>query len=358
MIDATMTDVPMPEKVHPIVIIGAGGIVRDAHLPAYRKAGFQVAGIFDPVHERAVSLSSQFGVPFVAASLNEAIDRAHRDAVFDIATPAGEFAEVLAQLPDGCGVLMQKPMGENGTQARRILDLCRAKRFKAAVNFQLRFAPAVRAARQRVADGAIGQLHDMEVRVTVYTPWHLWTFLEGIPRVEILYHSVHYLDLLRSFLGDPAGVYAKTLKHPGMPKLASTRSNIILDYGDTIRANIETNHGHEFGLRHQEAYVKWEGTRGAIKTRLGLLMNYPQGVEDEFEFCRLEDGRSPEWKTLAIHGSWFPDAFIGSMAELMRFLEGSTSVLPHSVEDAYRTMALVDAAYDSSHRGGVAVAYD
>jgi predicted dehydrogenase len=358
MVDAKMTEVPMPAKMHPIVIIGAGGIVRDAHLPAYRKAGFSVAAIFDPIQERASSLSAKFDIPFVAASLKEAVDTAPRDAVFDVATPASEFAEVLAQLPDGCGVLMQKPMGENRVQARRILDLCRAKKLKAAVNFQLRYAPAVRAARQMVADGAIGQLHDMEVRVTVYTPWHLWTFLEGIPRVEILYHSVHYLDLLRSFLGDPTGVYAKTMKHPKMPKLASTRSNIILDYGDFIRANIETNHGHDFGLRHQEAYVKWEGTRGAIKTRLGLLMNYPAGVEDEFEFCILEDGHSPEWKPLDIHGSWFPDAFIGSMAELMRFVEGSTAVLPHSVEDAYRTMALVDAAYESSRRGGVTVAYD
>jgi predicted dehydrogenase len=29
------------------VIIGAGGIVRNAHLPAYRKAGFPVAAIVD-----------------------------------------------------------------------------------------------------------------------------------------------------------------------------------------------------------------------------------------------------------------------------------------------------------------------
>jgi len=358
MVDANMTEVPIPERMHPIVIIGAGGIVRDAHLPAYRKAGFQVAGIFDPVQERAVSLGSQFGIPLVAASLDEAVEAAPRDAIFDIATPATEFAEVLAHLPDGCGVLMQKPMGENRMQARRILDLCRAKELKAAVNFQLRYAPAVRTARQMVTNGAIGLLHDMEVRVTVYMPWHLWTFLEGIPRVEILYHSVHYLDLMRSFLGDPVGVYAKTLKHPKMPKLASTRSNIILDYGDAIRANVETNHGHEFGLRHQEAYVKWEGTHGAIKARLGLLMNYPSGLEDEFEFCILEDEGNPEWKQLTIQGSWFPDAFIGSMTELMRFVEGSINVLPHSVDDAFRTMALVDAAYESSDRGGTTIAYD
>jgi predicted dehydrogenase len=299
-----------------------------------------------------------FDIPSVPASLSDAVANAPLDAVFDIATPARAFLDILKQLPDGRGVLMQKPMGETLGQARQILDLCRAKKLKAAVNFQMRYAPAIRAARNLIATGKIGQLHDVEVRVTVYTPWHLWTFLEGIPRVEILYHSVHYLDLVRSFLGDPDSVYAKTVKHPKMTKLASTRTNMILDYGDMVRANVETNHGHEYGLRHQESYVKWEGTDGAIKTRLGLLMHYPKGVPDEFEYCVLENGRTAEWRALNLEGSWFPDAFIATMADLMCFVEGSSSELPASVSDAYRTMALVEAAYVSSESGGTRIAYD
>ena len=209
-----------------------------------------------------------------------------------------------------------------------------------------------------IAEGKIGKLHDLEVRVTVFTPWHLWTFLESLPRVEILYHSVHYVDLIRSFLGDPVGIYAKTMKHPKMDRLASTRSNLILDYGDMVRANVTTNHGHEFGLRHQESYVKWEGTEGAIKTRLGLLMDYPKGVPDEFEYCVLEAGKQPEWTDVKVEGTWFPDAFMGPMSDLMCFLDGVTGTLPTSVEDAYRTMAVVEAAYQSSASEGTRIAYD
>ena len=33
---------PKPSKNNPIIIIGTGGIVKDAHLPAYKKAGFDV----------------------------------------------------------------------------------------------------------------------------------------------------------------------------------------------------------------------------------------------------------------------------------------------------------------------------
>jgi predicted dehydrogenase len=176
--------------------------------------------------------------------------------------------------------------------------------------------------------------------------------------MEILHHSVHYLDLIRSFFGEPASVYAKTVKHPKMAKLASTRSNIILDYGDTQRANVTTNHGHEFGPRHQESYIKWEGTRGAIKIRLGLLMDYPSGIPDLFEYCATESDAHPEWRTLDIQGSWFPDAFIGTMADLMCYAEGSAADLPGSVEDAYKTMAVVEAAYASNDSGGTKVAHD
>ncbi len=332
--------------------------MRDAHLPAYRKAGFEVASIFDSNRERALDLAKAFTIPSVTNSISESVAGASPDSVFDIATPAKAFLDILKQLPDGCGVLIQKPMGDNLAEARRILDLCRAKKLKAAINFQMRQAPAIRAARKLIAEGRIGELHDLEVRVTVYTPWHLWTFLEEIPRVEILYHSIHYLDLVRSFFGDPKHVYAKTVKHPKMPKLASTRTNMILDYGDTLRANIQTNHGHEYGMKHQESYVKWEGTKGAIKTRLGLLMDYPKGVPDEFEYCVLGGDGAPEWKTVEIEGSWFPDAFIETVANLMCFVEGSSSELPSSVEDAFRTMALVEAAYESSASGGTEVCYE
>ena len=57
-----------------------------------------------------------------------------------------------------------------------------------------------------------------------------------------------------------------------------------------------------------------------------------------------------------LEGSWFPDAFIGTMGSLMRYKLGETDVLPTSVEDVINTMALVESAYVSSDSGGVVVA--
>jgi predicted dehydrogenase len=56
------------------------------------------------------------------------------------------------------------------------------------------------------------------------------------------------------------------------------------------------------------------------------------------------------WQSCAIRGDWFPDAFVGSMGALQAYVEGSISELPSHFEDAYQTMALVEAAYTSSAR--------
>ena len=72
---------------------------------------------------------------------------------------------------------------------------------------------------------------------------------------------------------------AKTLKHPAKP-FSSTCSTILFNYGDTLHAVINTNHDHVFGAKHRESFIKWEGTKGAIRAKMGLLLDYPNGVPD------------------------------------------------------------------------------
>jgi predicted dehydrogenase len=345
----------LPGEPRQIVSIGAGGIVRDAHMPAYRKAGWRVASVYDRDAAKARALARDFGIPRVCATLDEAVATAPGDAVFDLGVPGSVTHSVLPALPERAAVLMQKPLGEDLAQATAIREICRRKRLTAAVNLQLRYAPNMIAARDIVSRGLIGELHDVEVRVTCATPWHLWKFLYGIPRMEIVYHSIHYVDLVRSFLGEPAGVWCKTQRHPEMMDLASTRTSIAFDYGDLRRANIATNHGHRFGTRHQESSLKLEGTRGAVVARMGVNLDYPRGLPDELEYCADDGAANPAWKSVRLDGAWFPDAFIGPMASLMRFASGESQELPASVEEAWRTMAVVEACHISSDSGSTRI---
>jgi len=340
---------PRPRTPRPIIMIGSGGIVRDAHLPAYAKAGFPVATLVDLDLERAESLAKEFNIPRGFASIAEAIRFAPKDAIFDIATPARVLPSILSQLPDGGAVLMQKPMGDTLAEAAEILRICRSKGLTAAVNFQLRWAPNMLGARAITSSGALGEMHDMEVKVSVHMPWELWSFLSTAPRLEILYHSIHYVDLVRSWLGNPRRVYAKTVKSPRTPALAATKSVIILDYGEDKRAFVATNHSHDFDPHMQRSFVQWEGMTGAMRAQMGVNLNYPAGLPDNLQYI-LRDGTG--WKDAPISGNWFPDAFMGSMGSLQAYVQGDADTLPTSVEDAIDTMRTVEAAYLSSEHGG------
>ncbi len=344
----------LPKRKLPIMIIGAGSIVKDAHLPAYQIADFEVVGITNRNRSKAEELASQFKIAKVYNTLEEALPVLPPDVVFDLTLPANFFAEYLRKLPDGALVLIQKPMGETMEQAQEILQICREKKLRAAINFQLRFAPFVIAAKNMIDQGIIGDLYDMEIRINVQTPWEHFEFLKNVPRLEIVYHSVHHIDCIRHFLGNPHGIYAKSIRHPTLTSMPESRSAMILDYGEEVRANIQTNHFHAYGAKHQESYIKWEGSKGAIKAKMGLLMNYPHGVPDVLEYCVKNSKGEYEWEEVPFKGSWFPEAFIGTMAQMMRVHEGSDSSLCTSVEDCIHTMACVEAAYASSRQGGVA----
>jgi predicted dehydrogenase len=342
---------PRPKQVRPIIVIGAGGIVRAAHLPAYEKAGFPVIGLMDQDGDKAAALAAERRIPHAFGSVAEAVRFAPRDAIFDVAVPASQLVHILPHVPNSATVLMQKPMGETLQEARIIRDLCRSKGFTAAVNFSLRYSPNNLAVAALASSGLLGEIHDIEVQTSTYTPWHLWTFLATAPRLEILYHSIHYFDLIRSWLGSPQGVYARTVRNPHTAKLAATKTIAILDYDNSKRVFVATNHNHDFGPEHQHSFVQWEGLNGAARITMGVNLDYPSGKPDTAEYA-VRGSSSPRWRTVPVSGNNFPDAFMGTMGALQCFAEGSSSTLPSHFEDAFQTMALVEALYRSSELPG------
>lgn len=345
---------PVKDKV-PIFIVGAGGVVHDGHIPAYMKAGFSIAGICDLKPGKAQAMVNDFPDVGTAYDSLELFLQSHKaeEIIYDVAVPADQIMNVLGEIPEGASVLIQKPMGETLREAKAIFQMCADKSFTAAVNLQMKYAPFSIAAKDLIERGAIGEVFDIEIMVCVYTPWHLWDFLKTKPRVEILYHSIHYIDLVRFLLGNPRRVYASTLKHPKTKELASTRTTMILDYDDLTQARIITNHGHDFGPQQQKSYMKIEGTKGAVLVVIGVSLDYPKGKPDRFSF--VSDQTSGRWTDLELHGSWFPDAFIGPMAHLQHLHNSGNTDRLATLRDNFETMRVVEAAYRSSETGGLAL---
>lgn len=340
-----MTDlrqtIEMPTTKTPVVVFGAGSIVTDAHLPAYRDLNVPVAGIFDPDLDKAQKVASDWGTS-AFDTLEQAASQ--KDVVFDLAVPPAAIVALLEALPEGAIAVIQKPLGSDLDEASRIISVLRRKNIKAAVNFQLRFAPMSLALKDAIGKGLLGDVVDFDAWLALDTPWHLWAFLADLPRVEILLHSIHYLDFVRDLLGNPNGVHARTIGHPSST-VSNTRSSIMLDYGQSVRCNLSVNHNHGFGRKFQACEFRICGTKGAAYMKLGVNLDYPKGEPDELWLNT--DG---QWRQIDLVGNWFIEAFHGRFAQVQRFAAGLDDALDGSAEDAWHTMALVEAAYESSAR--------
>src|SRR5258708_405286 len=264
----------------------------------------------DQQSARAAEPASQRGIPRTFSSVAEAVRFAPPGAIFDVAVPASQLVHILPQFNNGATILMQKPMGETLEEALIIRDLCRKKLFIASVNFSLRYSPNNLAVASLANAGLLGEIHDIEVQTSTYTPWHLWTFLATAPRLEILYHSIHYFDLIRSWLGNPQSVLARTVKNPHTANLAASKTIAILDYGSSKRIFVATNHNYNFGPERQHSFVQWEGLRGAARITTRVNLDSPTGKPDTAEYAERRSN-SPRCHSLPVTRNSLPDRLPG-----------------------------------------------
>lgn len=340
-------EIPMPaRRDYPIAIVGAGSIVNDAHMPAYRKAGFNVIGIYDIEADKAASTAARYSIPRVYRSLDELLSGP--ESIVDIAVPAREnYALATRVAHSGKAMLLQKPLAEDLSTAEAIVNVVEETGVIAAVNQQARWMPAALVMRDLIERNLLGEIYQVSFFINVVTPWEQWPWILAGETVEVMYHSIHYLDTIRALLRqEPQLVFADGSRLPGFPTHGETRTTIQLIFADQLRATIVDTHHNIGGLNDQYATFRIDGTEGSAVAELGLLKNYPTGVPDSFRYMsrRLQ----PEtWITPRLVGSWFPDAFIGTMASVMRGLEGAAGAPETAVRDNLNTLRLVMAAYCS-----------
>jgi len=336
-----------------IGIVGAGDIVRSAHLPAYRIAGFRIIGIYDTDRAKAEALARDFGIETVFESLEQLA--AHPDVrIADIAVPAKYQAGVVKVLAGaGKHLLCQKPLAEKYTDARDIVNICRDAGVKAAANQQMRWAPGIQASRTAVKEGWIGEPYQGTVQVHVRTNWETWPWLTQIDTLEVMYHSIHYLDSIRYVLGrKPVSVYADGVRFPGQTSIkGETRTTLHLRYEGDMRGLVSDNHNSVTGQEDWFATFRFDGTEGVVKGTNGVLYNYPAGRADTIAlYSHRLDPKG--WYEPKLEGRWFPHAFIGTMGELMRAIEEDREP-ENSTRDNLITMQAVFAAYRSMAEGRI-----
>ena len=333
-----------PKSDYGIGIVGCGGIVNYAHLVAYKNHGLNVVACHDANLEAARKTAEAHGIPRVYERLDDLL--ADPDiAIVDIAVQPWHQRAIAEQaLAAGKHLLCQKPLSDNFEDAKAIVEAGRRAGRKVAVNQQMRWDAGIAAAHDLTAQGVIGQPTDAQIQVTTNTPWHMWPWLAESPRLEVLYHSIHYLDAMRFLFGDPEWVTSRHARYPRQSARAETKTITVLDYPGGLQALVAVNHHDESPDGY--AIFRFLGTEGLIKGTIGLMYNYPHGRPDTFE-VHLHADKPEDWHVIPLEGMWIPDAFIGPMASLMQAIQ-TDGVPATDAADNLKTLRIVEAAYRSA----------
>ena len=329
-----------------IGFIGTGGIVQYAHIPAYRKAKFNIIACYDLNTDAARGVAAQYGIPKVYESLDEFLNDPTVQIV-DIAVPPWEQLKVVEQVAAaGKHMLCQKPLSDTFSEAVKIVEIAKKAGVKQAVNHQMRWDAGIRASKDLISQGVIGQPTDAQIQVSVATPWHMWPWLAAVPGLEVLFHSIHYLDALRYLFGDPEWVTSRHARYANQGAVkGETKTITVLDYAVGLQALVSVNHYNEYA--DPFATFRFIGTEGAIDGTIGLMYNYPTGRPDTLEVTSKQFGKGVKI-TPTLDEMWIPDAFVGTMASLMEAIETDSQPKDNSTEDNLNTLRVVNAAYLSA----------
>jgi predicted dehydrogenase len=333
----------LPPKVdYGIAFIGCGGIVNYGHIPAYKASGFHMIGGYDLKPEAAEKTVQEHGLEKVYGSLDEVLldPLVH---IVDIAVVAWEQKNIVAKaVAAGKHMLCQKPFSHHYAEAVEMTDLAEQAGLKIAVHQQFRWSSIIRAVRCLLLQGWIGEVLDVQVQVSIHTPWDMWPWLANQPRLEVLYHSIHYLDSLRFLFGDPVLVTSRHTKHPIQQAKGETKTITVWEYENGLQILIAICHfDWSPGLY---SLFRLLGTEGLIEGTIGTNYDYPDGRNDSIKFTSRSN---PERNFSAVlPGRWIPDAFYGPMASLMEAIQTDGEPIT-SAKDNLGTLRVVEAAYRS-----------
>jgi predicted dehydrogenase len=337
---------PAPDRnKYGIGLIGCGGIANQAHLPAYRKYGYPIAACCDINEEAARQTAEKFDIPFWTTDVNELLAR-DDVAVIDMAihpAPRLDALKLIGKAPRP--VLCQKPLALDLDQAALLHREAKRLGIVLGVNQQARWAPAHRALKKLIEQGVIGEVYSLHHQMRSFqdqgSAW--WA---KMPNFNIVDHGVHYFDMCRYLNPYPeewSRVHCTTVQLPSQNAIDPLIYAANIEFGpkggrQPFMASLHFNNIVRANRSHN--YTWWvDGTEGSLWCTHDML----------YIALRKEKNIIHEIK---LKGSWFPDAFAGSMgAFLTAVTEGEQP--PVTSRDNLLTVAMTTALVASSREGRV-----
>ena len=343
---ATVPQLP-GKKDYAIGCVGAGFIMADCQLKAYRDIGLNPIGITSLCMEQSEGVARRYDLPKVYPGWRELVEDPEVEIV-DIAVPPDVQFEVVRHAVKQKhikGILCQKPVAMSLEGARQIARLGEEAGIPIAVNSNMRYDQSMRALKCALDLDLLGEpvLATIEMRAIP----HWQEFLKQYPMLEIYSMGIHHVDIFRYLFGDPAKITALCRPDP-RTKFPHTDGIVQFTYqyaGGLMATSLDDVWAWPGEPAERDTYIKWrvEGTKGMADGAIGWP-KYPEHTPSTLRLASRDYPHRwlrPQWET-----AWFPDAFRGTMAGLLRAVESGRE--PEiSARDNITTIACVEACYAS-----------
>ncbi len=326
---------PMPKAYRPrIGVIGAGGIV-DAHLDAYRAAGWDVAVICNRTLSKAVAKRDAF---YPDAKATDNLDDVLGDDQIDVVDitphPADRVPLIARALRAGKHVLSQKPFVLDLDEGARLVDLARQQGRKLAVNQNGRWAPHLAYMREAVRAGLIGDLLGAHVSIHWDHRWIAGTPFEQIADLILYDFGIHWFDFLTSLdAGQARSVFASAAAVPGAKVPLAAQVLVAMD---DAQASLVFDGATPHGPR-DTTYIA--GTAGSLQS------DGPDLGQQRVTLTTAAGQARPD-----LQGSWFNDGFRGAMGALLVAIEDDVEPA-NGASGNLHSLALAFAAIKSRQTG-------
>lgn len=320
-----------------IGVLGASRIAESAIVRPAAELGHRLVAVAARDPQRAADFAAKYGVERVVPTYQDVLDDPEVDVVYNPLANSLHAPWNLAAIAAGKPVLSEKPFARDESEARKVAEAAAAAGVTVLEGFHYFFHPVTRRAFALAADGTLGEVTRVEVRLAMPTPDDAdprWSYeLAGGALMDLGCYGVHVMRSLGRMSvpgldGPPSVVRAVAEQHtpdvdawcdvtvdfPGGATGLAANSMVAEDYSFTIR--IVGTAGevlvHDFIKPNGDDRLTLRTAHGALVERLGTRTSYSYQLE----------------------------AFAAHV---------QTGVpLPFGLEDAVANMAMVDAAYQAA----------
>jgi len=346
LIEATLPLNPT-RKDWRIGCIGAGFIMSDCHLVAYRDMGLNPVAIASRTRKSAESAAQRHNIEKVYDTWMELLDDESLE-IIDIAIPPHEQLNVVKEAvkhKNIKGILCQKPLAMTLEDAQEIVRLTNEHNVALAVNSNMRYDQSMRALKYLLDHNHLGKpvLATIEMRAIP----HWQDFLKEYDKLELYGMGIHHVDIFRFLFGNPEKITAITRNDPRttFDHLDGITQYTFQYQNKLMASSLDDVWAWPNDPCEKDIYIKWrvEGEKGMATGTIGWP-KYPEREPSTLKFTSHDfpnEWIEPSWDEV-----WFPDAFKGTMTSLLVAIE--QGVQPEiSGEDNLFTIACVEACYKS-----------